>query len=191
MSQAFSGFYRASEGKIGAISEREKHCRSSSAPAPTIFVVRSTPLRSWSGACSEERPLRSRSCPSLFCFWRISLCIRSNFDSDGWATRIIHFRLFVFSTVSITLIRQEANSLAIRNYSSRHTVEGRLTFRDISSVVIRAKRVNLMHRLCTKFTHQRNRTLSWFREDRRSIFLTTADTWDRKRRLWQSSISFS
>ena len=42
---------------------------------------------------------------SLSCFCRISLCIRSNYDSGGWATRTIYFSLKVFSTVSISLIR--------------------------------------------------------------------------------------
>ena len=45
--------------------ERKKIDRSDSAPAPDISVNRSAQLHSWSGACSEERPLRSRSCPSL------------------------------------------------------------------------------------------------------------------------------
>ena len=43
---------------------------------------------------------------SLFCSSRISLCIWPNYDSGGWATRIIPFSLSVFSTVSINLIRQ-------------------------------------------------------------------------------------
>ena len=67
---------------------------------------------------------------SLFCSWRISLCIQSNYDSGGWATRVIHFSVLVFTTVFITLIRQETISLAIRNYSFWHPIEGRLTFRE-------------------------------------------------------------
>ena len=73
---------------------------------------------------------------SLSCSCRISLCIRSNYDSSGWVTRIIHFSSLVFSTVSI--------SLAIRNHSFRLQIEGRLTFRVMSSVAIRRKRVNLL-----------------------------------------------
>ena len=49
-----------------------------------------------------------------------------------------------YSVVSITVIRQETISLAFRNHSFRHPIEGRLTFRDISPVVIRTKRVNLL-----------------------------------------------
>jgi hypothetical protein len=45
--------------------------------------------------------------------------------------------------VSITLIHQETISLAIRNQTFRHPVEGRLIFRDISPVFTRTKRVNL------------------------------------------------
>ena len=41
-----------------------------------------------------------------------------------------------------------------------HPIEGRLTFRDRSSAVIRTQRVSLLHRRCTKFTDQRNRKLS-------------------------------
>ena len=81
---------------------------------------------------------------SLSCSCRISLCIRSNYDSGDWATRIIHFSLLVFSTVSITLIRQETISLAIRNHSIRPPMEGRLTCKDISPVVTHTKRVNLL-----------------------------------------------
>ena len=89
---------------------------------------------------------------SLFCSWRMSFCIRSSYDSRGWATRIIHFNLLVFSTVSITLIHQETISLAIRNYSFGHPIEGMLTFRNISPVVTRTKRVSLLYQLCTKST---------------------------------------
>ena len=56
------------------------------------------------------------SVESLTCSCRISLCVRSNDDSGGWATRIIPFSLSVFSAVSITLIRQETISLANRNH---------------------------------------------------------------------------
>ena len=81
---------------------------------------------------------------SLSCSSRISLYMRSNYDSGGWATRIIHFSWLVFTTVCITLIRQEIISLAISNYSFRLPTEGGLTFRDISPVVIPIKRVNLL-----------------------------------------------
>ena len=57
-----------------------------------------------------------------------------------------------YSEVSITLIRQETISLAIRNHSFRPPIEGRLIFRDISSVGIRTERVNLLHRPCTEFS---------------------------------------
>ena len=36
---------------------------------------------------------------SLSCSWRISVRIRSNHDSGGWATRVIPFSLLVFSSV--------------------------------------------------------------------------------------------
>ena len=93
--------------------------------------------------------------------------------------------------MSIALIRQKIISLAIRNYSFRHPLEGRLTFRDISPVVIRTKRVNLLHRLCTKPTQWRNQTRSLVRKDRGSIFLTTANKEGRRQWLWQASIFFS
>ena len=93
------------------------------------------------------------SVASLSCSGRISLCIRPNYGSVGRATRIIHFTLLVFSTVPITRIRQETISLAIRTHSFWMQIEDRLTFRDISIVAIRAKRVNLLHRQCTKPTH--------------------------------------
>ena len=90
---------------------------------------------------------------------------------------MIYFGLLVFSVVSITLIHQEITSLAIRNHSFRHPIEGRLTVRYTSPVVIRTKRVHLLqstvHRI---LTHWRNRKRSLFRKDRRSIFLTTANT---------------
>ena len=52
--------------------------------------------------------------------------------------------------MSITLIRQETISLAIRNPSFRHPVEGRRTFRDISPVVIQANHVNLFQSIVYK-----------------------------------------
>ena len=65
MSQVFSDFIQRVKEKMELFAERKKIDRSDSAPAPDISVTRSAQLRSWSGACSEERPLRSRSCPSL------------------------------------------------------------------------------------------------------------------------------
>ena len=120
---------------------------------------------------------------SFSCSWRISLCIRLNYDSGGWATRIIHFNLLVFSTVSI--------SLAIRNHLFRLEIEGTLTFRDISSVVIRRKCMHLLHRLCTKFTHPWNGKRLLFLKGRRSLYLTAANTEGIRRWLWQVSISFN
>jgi hypothetical protein len=58
MSKVFSVFYRTSEGKNGAISERKKG-RSDSAPAPAIFVTRSTPLHS--APELEQAPKSGRS----------------------------------------------------------------------------------------------------------------------------------
>ena len=81
---------------------------------------------------------------SVRCSCRISLFIPSNDNPGGWATRTIHFSLLAFSTVSITLIQQETISLAIRNHSFRHPMEGRLTFKDITPVVIRTKRLNFL-----------------------------------------------
>ena len=46
--------------------------------------------------------------------------------------------------MSITRIRHETISPASRNYSFRHSIEGRLTFRDISPVITRTKRVNFL-----------------------------------------------
>ena len=75
------------------------------------------------GICYNAGATKSwSSVVSLSCSCRISLCIRSNYDSGGWATRIIHFSLLVFSAVSISMIRQETISLAIRNHSFRHPV---------------------------------------------------------------------
>ena len=93
--------------------------------------------------------------------------------------------------MSITLIRQETISLTIRNHSFWLPIEGRLTSRDISSVVIRVKRMHSLHRLYMKSTHQQNRKGSLCRKDRRSIFLTTANTEGMSRWLWHASISFS
>ena len=87
-----------------------------------------------------------------------------------------HFSLLVFSKVSTTPIQQEIISLAVRNYLFLFSVEGKLTFRDTSTVVIRTKRVNFLHRLCTKPTLLRNRKGSLFWNDRKSILITTADT---------------
>ena len=58
------------------------------------------------------------------------LCILSNYNSGGRATRVIHFSLLVFSTVPTTLSRQETITPAIRNYSFRLPIKGRLTFRE-------------------------------------------------------------
>ena len=116
--------------------------------------------------------------------------IRSNHDSGSWATRIIHFSLLVFSTLSITLIRQETISLAIRSHSFCHPIEDRLKFRGTSSVVMQTKRVSLLHRLCTIPTNQHNGKRSLFWKDRRTISLNTANIWERRRRLWTVSISF-
>ena len=134
----------------------------------------------WHGAGATKS--RS-SVVSLFCSWRMSLCIRSNYDSGSWTTRIIHFSLLVFSTVSI--------SLAIRNHSFRLQIQGRFRFRDISTVAIRADRVNLLHRLYTESTHQRSWKRSLFRKYHRTIVLTTANTEGMRRWLWQASIFFS
>ena len=49
---------------------------------------------------------------------------------------------YLYSAVSIGLIRQETISLAIMNHLFRHPVEGRLTFGDISPVLIRTKRMH-------------------------------------------------
>ena len=128
---------------------------------------------------------------SVFCSCLISVCIWSNYDCDGWASRIIHLRLLVFSTVLTTLIWQETISLAVRNHSFWLQIEGRLTFRDISTVVIRTQRVNLLHRLFTKCTHQRNWKRSLFQKDRRTFFLTHANKEGIRQWVWQASISFS
>ena len=90
---------------------------------------------------------------SLSCACRISLCHRYNYDFGGWATRIIHSSFWVFSTVSITLIKQETISLATGNHSFRLQIEGRLTFSDMTPFVIRTKCMHLLHRLWTKSTH--------------------------------------
>ena len=127
----------------------------------------------------------------LSCSCRISVCMRSNYDSDGWATRIIHFSLVVVNTVSIALIRQETISLAIMNHSFQRLVEGRLTFRDTFPVFIRTKRVNLLQSTGYKILHQRNGKRSLFRKVRISIVLTTANKEDLRRWLWQASIPFS
>ena len=113
----------------------------------SLTLTLTTSVGIWHGAGATKS---WSSFVSLSCSCRIYLCIRSNYVSGGWATRIIHFSLLVFSPVSITLIRQETISLAIRHYTFRLSIEGRLIFGDISSVVIRTKRVNLLHRLCTK-----------------------------------------
>ena len=107
----------------------------------SLAVTLTTSIGIWHGAGATKS---WSSVVSLSCSWRISLCIRSHYDSGGWATRIIHFSLWLFRTVSITLTRQETFSPAKRNYSFRLQMEGRLTFRDISPVVIRAKRLNLL-----------------------------------------------
>ena len=78
----------------------------------------------------------------LFCSCRTSLCVRPDSDTCGWASRIIHFSLSVFSAMSISLIRQEIISLAIRNHLFRHAIEGKLKSSDISPVVKQAKSVN-------------------------------------------------
>ena len=83
--------------------------------------------------------------------------------------------------MSITWIRQDIISLAVRNHPFQHLIESRLTVRVISPVAIRTKRVHFLHRLCTKSTHQRSRSLFW--RDRRTISLTTGNTWDRRRWL--------
>ena len=81
--------------------------------------------------------------------------------------------------------------LAIINHSFRLSIEGRLTYRVISPVVIRAKPVNLLHRSCTESTHQRNRKRSLFRKDHRIIYLTRANTEGMSPWLWHPSISIS
>ena len=128
---------------------------------------------------------------SLSCSCRISPGIRSNYDSGGWAARIIHFSLLVSSTVSITLICQETISLAIRNHSFRPPIEGRHTFRDISSVVIRAKRVHFLQSTVHQIHSLFRSKVQLIRKDRRAIFLTTAKTEGLSRWMWQASIFFS
>ena len=123
---------------------------------------------------------------SLSCSYRIYLGIRSNYDSGGWATRIIHFSELLFSTLSVTVIRLETISFAIRNHSFRHPIEDRLTLTDISSVAIRAKCVTSLHRLCKNLIHQRNRKHSLFRCDSRDISLTTGNAEGIYRWLWQA-----
>ena len=115
----------------------------------SLTLTLTTSMSTWDGAGATKS---WSSVVSLSCSCGISLCIWASYDPDGWATRIIHFRLLIFSSVSITVIRQETISLAFWNQSLQHAIEGRLAFRDISPVAIRAKRVNLLHRLCTKFS---------------------------------------
>ena len=180
---------------------------SPSLPLPTRSIQYTSPKRRSLAecGCSLTLPLTTsigiwhgagatKSWPSvlsLICSWRIFLCNRFNHASGGWATRIIRFNLLVFSTVCITLIHQETISLAIRNHSFRLRIEDRLTFRDLSPVVIRAKRMHLSHRLFWKHMHQRSRKRSLLRKYRRRVFITAANTEGMRRWLWQASIPFS
>ena len=174
----------------------------------TCFVQDTTPAGVLSSCGCHEKSDQSRSSQGYMAWCgchdiliqrgitvlflaNVSLYIRPNYDSGGWASRIIHFSLLVFSTEFTTLIWQETISLAIRNYSFRPQMEGRLTCRDISPVVIPTKRMHLLHRSCKNSTHYWDGKRSLFRKDRRSIFLLTADTEGMIRWLWQVSISFS
>ena len=107
----------------------------------SLILTLTTSMGIWhsAGATKSWSSLVSWSCS-----WWTSRCIRSNYHSGGWAIRIIHFSSLVFSSLSITLTRQKTISLAIRNHSFRYPIEGRLTFRDISPVAIRTKRLNLL-----------------------------------------------
>ena len=154
----------------------------------SLILTLTTSIGIWHGAGATTS---WSSVVSLSCSCRISLCVQSNWDSGGWATGIIHFSWLEFSTVSITLIRQITVSLVIRNYLFRHPIEGRLTFRDISSVAIQTKRMHLLHRLYTKPIHQWNRTRSLFRKYHKTTFITTANTGGMSWWPWQASISFS
>ena len=107
----------------------------------SLTLTLTTSIGIWHGAGATKS---WSSVLSLSCSCRISLCILSNYDSGGWATRVIHFSLLVSSTVSTTLILQKTISLAIRNHLSRHPIEGRFTFRDIYPALTRIKRVNLL-----------------------------------------------
>ena len=94
-----------------------------------------------------------------------------------------------FQLISIQYSVHQSDSA--RNHSYRPSNECWLIFRDISPLVIRAKRVSLLHQLRTKSTHYWAWKPSLCRKDRRTIFLTTAKTKGMSRWLWQASISFS
>ena len=108
--------------------------------AGALSLWHSPPLRGlWDGAGATKSWFLVLQ---LFCSCRTSLCVRPDSDTCGWASRIIHFSLSVFSAMSISLIRQEIISLAIRNHLFRHAIEGKLKSSDISPVVKQAKSVN-------------------------------------------------
>ena len=72
---------------------------------------------------------------------------------------------------------RKTSVLFIRNHSFRLQIEGRLTFRDLSPVVLRTKNVNRLQLTVQRIlTHQRNRKCSLSRKDRRTIFLRTTKT---------------
>ena len=106
---------------------RHNSMKASSLHAGARTLTLTTSVGIWSDADATKS---WSSVISLSCSCRISLCIRSNYDFGGWATRIIYFSLFIFSTVFITLIRQETIGLSIRNHSFWPPVEGRLTLRE-------------------------------------------------------------
>ena len=67
---------------------------------------------------------KSRSSVVLLSYsCRISLYIRSNCSSSGWATRVINFRFLVLSSLFITRIRQETINLVIRSHPFRHPLK--------------------------------------------------------------------
>ena len=83
--------------------------------------------------------------------------------------------------MSITLIRQKTHQSCYHEPFISSPIEGRLTCRDISPVLIRTKRIHsLQSTVYTKSIHKRNRRRSLFRRDCRTIFLTTANKEERE-----------
>ena len=117
----------------------------------------------------------SRSCRNF-------LCIRSNFDSCGWSTRIIDFSSLIFNSVHQSYCQKPL--ISISTWRQAHT-QSRI------SCCHSTKRVAFIAiDSAPKSTDQRNRKRSLFRKDRRMIFLIIENTEGMSQWPWQASISF-